>query len=150
MDKPKELAPTNDNRRANVRRIARATSPLEMSIKLGYTSSSYLVQMIGPAPRRDVSEKTARRIETLYGLPKLTIDAPPASVAAEIDAAVFGWEQPGVRAAVPAALLRRVLRTEAPQAGSSAMDAAVTIAGAVPDMTDEIVEAFGVLLNSDS
>lgn len=56
-------------RRENLRKLVKEWSgPNNLAAKLGYTNASYLVQMVGPNPIREVSEKTARKIETALGL----------------------------------------------------------------------------------
>lgn len=50
-------------RRNNLRRLAEQHGALVLSERLGYASASFLSQMIGPNPSRDVSERTARSIE---------------------------------------------------------------------------------------
>lgn len=43
--------------------------PKPLSMKLSYRKASFLVQMAGPHPTREVTEKTARRIEKVLELP---------------------------------------------------------------------------------
>jgi hypothetical protein len=67
-----------DIRRENLRRlIQKWRGPLPLSIDLGYANQSFLVQMGGPNPTRDVSEKTARSIEQKLKLPELSMDSDP-------------------------------------------------------------------------
>jgi len=40
-----------------------------LSKKLGYSNASFIVQMTGPNPTREVTEKTARKIEQTLDLP---------------------------------------------------------------------------------
>ena len=47
-----------------------------MAKLLGYTNASYVVQMIGPNPTRPVTERTARKVESVFGLPVLSLDRP--------------------------------------------------------------------------
>jgi hypothetical protein len=62
----KDLA---DIRRTNLRNIVTQWGgPSNLARKLGYNNPSYLVQMVGPKPTRDVTEKTAVKIETALGL----------------------------------------------------------------------------------
>ena len=59
-----------DHRRANLRMIiAHFGGPALLSRRLGYRNASYIVQMSGPTPARDVSAKTARMIEKELKLP---------------------------------------------------------------------------------
>lgn len=63
-------------RRENLRIIARQWGgPTSLSRKLGHSNGSYLAQLIGPHPSRDVSEKVAREIEARLGLPSGWLDA---------------------------------------------------------------------------
>lgn len=69
---------TLDYRRENLRKlIEQWNGPLPLSKKLGYSNASFLVQMAGPHPSREVSEKTARAIEIKLQLPTLWLDQPP-------------------------------------------------------------------------
>lgn len=43
--------------------------PTSLAKKLGHTNGSYLAQLIGPNPSREISEKVARQIEGKLGLP---------------------------------------------------------------------------------
>jgi hypothetical protein len=64
-----------DIRRDNLKALIREYGgPLPLSIKIGYTNASFLVQMAGPNPIRDVTEKTARKIEDKLGLPAGWLD----------------------------------------------------------------------------
>lgn len=57
-------------RRENLRTLSRQWGgPTSLSRKLGHTNGSYLAQLIGPRPTREVSEKVAREIEAKLGLP---------------------------------------------------------------------------------
>jgi hypothetical protein len=59
-----------DTRRENLRRlIGQWGGPTSLSRKLGHANGSYLAQIAGPRPSREISEKTAREIETKLGLP---------------------------------------------------------------------------------
>lgn len=67
----------HDYRRANLRKLANSVGgPGVLSKKLGYTNSSFLVQMAGPNPIRQVSEETARRFESTLDLLPGSLDAP--------------------------------------------------------------------------
>lgn len=55
-------------RRANLRRLAGAHGSGVLAQRLGYTTGSYISQMIGPNPVRPVTERTARVIEQVLGL----------------------------------------------------------------------------------
>jgi hypothetical protein len=56
--------------------IAEHGGPLPLAKTLGLFGSSYLVQLAGPHPRREVSEKFARKIEAALGLPRGWMDLP--------------------------------------------------------------------------
>lgn len=57
-------------RRVNLRAlIGQWGGPTSMSRKLGHANGSYIAQIAGPNPSRDISEKTAREIEGKLGLP---------------------------------------------------------------------------------
>ena len=67
----------HDYRRANLRKLANSVGgPGVLSKKLGYTNSSFLVQMAGPNPIRQVSEETARRFESTLDLLPGSLDTP--------------------------------------------------------------------------
>lgn len=66
------------HRRENLRRlIEQWGGPSSLAAKLGYTNASFLVQMAGPHPIREVSEKTARKIEKTLDLPAGYLDGRP-------------------------------------------------------------------------
>lgn len=73
------------NRRENLRRlIEQWDGPSNLAIKLGYSNASFLVQMAGPNPIRDVSERTARKIETKLDLPRGYLDKKPTNTNTEV------------------------------------------------------------------
>jgi hypothetical protein len=43
--------------------------PTSLATKLGHANGSYLSQMAGPNPTREVSEKVARKVEKILSLP---------------------------------------------------------------------------------
>jgi hypothetical protein len=58
-----------DKRRENLRRlIGQWGGPTSLSKKLGHANGSFLAQIAGPHPRREISERTARSIESTLGL----------------------------------------------------------------------------------
>lgn len=57
-----------ETRRANLRKLADQHGSTNLAQRLGYSSVSFLCQMIGPNPRRPVTEKTARAVEDELGL----------------------------------------------------------------------------------
>jgi len=65
-----------DTRRENLRSlIGQWGGPTSLSRKLGHTNGSYLAQLVGPNPSREISEKVAREMETKLGLPIGWMDA---------------------------------------------------------------------------
>lgn len=63
-------------RRENLRELSRQWGgPTSLSRKLGHANGSYLAQLIGPHPSREVSEKVAREVEAKLGLPVGWLDA---------------------------------------------------------------------------
>ena len=67
-------------RRENLRALVEQWGgPLPIARKLGYSNASFVVQMCGPNPTREVTEKTARKIESALGLPEGWLDGPHAS-----------------------------------------------------------------------
>lgn len=68
---------TFDYRRENLRNyIDTNGGPTAVALKLGYSNGSFLVQMTGPKPIRQVSEATARAYETKLGLIPGSLDQP--------------------------------------------------------------------------
>lgn len=65
-------------RRGNLRAlIEQWGGPKPLSQKLDYNNASFLVQMAGPHPTREITEKTARRIESKLDLPPGWMDKTP-------------------------------------------------------------------------
>lgn len=59
-----------DTRRVNLRSlIGQWGGPTSLAKKLGHANGSYIAQLAGPKPSRDVSERTAREIESRLRLP---------------------------------------------------------------------------------
>lgn len=78
----------NETRVENLRRLIRDSGgPSALAKRLGYSNASFLVQMAGPTPIRQVTEKTARNIETKLGLQAGTLDSglPTPDVALTVD-----------------------------------------------------------------
>jgi hypothetical protein len=74
-----------DVRRNNLRQLAAEWGgPTMLALKLGHASGSFMSQIAGPHPRRDISEKVARKIERTLKLQRGWLDvdrrrgAPPA------------------------------------------------------------------------
>lgn len=65
-----------ETRRENLRMLTREWGgPTSLAKKLGHSNGSYLAQLIGPHPSREISEKVAREIEGKLGLPLGWLDA---------------------------------------------------------------------------
>jgi hypothetical protein len=62
-------------RRENLRKLMHEWGgPTSLAKKLGHTNGSYLAQLAGPHPSREVSEKVAREIEAKLALPANWLD----------------------------------------------------------------------------
>lgn len=71
------MAKTNvlETRRERLRELMRVRGgPGALAKKLGYSSGSYLSQVAGPNPSRDITERVARAMEKLLGLPEGYLD----------------------------------------------------------------------------
>ena len=69
----------NALRRENLRALVGERGGLtDLSNKLGYRNPSFLSQMIGPNPSREITEKTARKIEQTLRLEAGALDRPVA------------------------------------------------------------------------
>lgn len=65
-----------ETRRLNLRSLMHTWGgPTSLAKKLGHSNGSYLAQLAGPNPSREVSEKVAREIEIKLGLPVAWLDA---------------------------------------------------------------------------
>jgi len=63
-------------RRENLRRLmGEWGGPTSLAKKLGHSNGSYIAQLAGPNPSREVSEKVAREIEKKLQLPAGWMDA---------------------------------------------------------------------------
>ena len=72
-----------ETRRINLRAImGEWGGPTSLAKKLGHSNGSYLAQLIGPHPSRDISEKVAREIESKLNLPTNWLDGEHASARA--------------------------------------------------------------------
>ena len=66
-----------DIRRDNLRKLMEQWGgPTSLSQKLGHSNASYMAQLAGPRPTREVSEKTARDVERKLGLSSGWMDKP--------------------------------------------------------------------------
>ena len=69
------MASIFDLRRENLRRLMKQWGgPTSLAHKLGHSNGSYLAQLAGPHPTREVSEKVAREIESRLQLPDQWMD----------------------------------------------------------------------------
>jgi hypothetical protein len=58
-----------DTRRENLRQLLKTWGgPTSLAKKLGHANGSYIAQLAGPNPSREVSEKVAREVEHKLGL----------------------------------------------------------------------------------
>lgn len=67
-------------RRKNLRKLMDEHGATVLAKRLGYRSPTFLSQLAGPNPTRQVTEKTARRFEADLGLPTGYLDGRPATV----------------------------------------------------------------------
>lgn len=92
------MSKTLQTRVDNLRRLIDALGGVgAVSQKLGRAGSSYLSQLVGPNPSRNIGERAARKIEADLGLPEMWLDVPNADLvrlgdtpAASVGAAVIG------------------------------------------------------------
>lgn len=62
-------------RRENLRRLIKERGGAKAAAeKLGYTNASFISQMAGPNPKKNISEKQARTIEEAFALPEGWLD----------------------------------------------------------------------------
>ena len=75
-----------DQRRENLRKlITEWGGPTSMAKKLGHSNGSYVAQLGGPNPSREISEKVARDVEAKLGLPIGWLDQEHASNGRQLD-----------------------------------------------------------------
>lgn len=59
-----------ETRRENLRKLMHEWGgPTSLAKKLGHSNGSYIAQLVGPNPSREISEKVAREMEGKLGLP---------------------------------------------------------------------------------
>ncbi len=68
-------------RRDNLRKLIAERGANALARALGYSNASFLSQMAGPNPMREVTEKSARAFEKKLGLPEGTLDRESGSTA---------------------------------------------------------------------
>ena len=82
---------TYDQRRENLRALTKQWGgPTSLARKLGHSNGSYLAQLIGPHPSRDISEKVAREIEIKLNLPVGWLDSEQGNGTRQVDDSVLG------------------------------------------------------------
>jgi hypothetical protein len=75
-----------DQRRDNLRALmTQWGGPTSMAKKLGHTNGSYIAQLAGPNPSREISEKVAREMEGKLGLPIGWLDQEHAGNGRQVD-----------------------------------------------------------------
>ena len=78
-------------RRENLRKLqVEWGGPTSLAKKLGHSNGSYLAQLIGPNPSREVSEKVAREIEAKLSLPMGWLDAEHTASPRQVDDETLG------------------------------------------------------------
>ena len=69
------MKPVYPIRRENLRTLLREEGgPTALAKKLGHANGSYVAQLIGPRPSREISEKVAREVELKFKLPTGWLD----------------------------------------------------------------------------
>lgn len=80
-----------EQRRENLRSLMQTWGgPTSLAKKLGHTNGSYLAQLAGPHPSREISEKVAREMEAKLGLPLGWLDAEHNGNPRQLDDAALG------------------------------------------------------------
>lgn len=94
-------------RRENLRKLQTEWGgPTSLAKKLGHANGSYVAQLIGPHPSREISEKVAREIESRLNLPTGWLDSEHDAVVRQVDDELLGMCVRAVAAAVRDAGLR--------------------------------------------
>jgi hypothetical protein len=94
-------------RRENLRKLMTEWGgPTSLAKKLGHTNGSYIAQLAGPHPSREVSEKVAREIESKLGLPTTWLDSDHNGGGRKVDDETLSLCVGAVAAAVRDASLR--------------------------------------------
>ena len=90
-----------DKRRENLRALmAQWGGPTSLAKKLGHANGSYLAQLAGPNPSRDVSERVAREMEGKLGLPIGWLDQDHPNSGRQVDDAALSACVRAVAAAI--------------------------------------------------
>jgi hypothetical protein len=75
-----------DQRRENLRGLmSQWGGPTSLAKKLGHSNGSYVAQLVGPNPSREISEKVARDMEAKLGLPIGWLDQEHAGGVRQVD-----------------------------------------------------------------
>jgi len=75
-----------DMRRDNLRSLmTQWGGPTSLAKKLGHSNGSYVAQLVGPNPSREISEKVARDMESRLGLPIGWLDQEHAGNGRQVD-----------------------------------------------------------------
>lgn len=78
-------------RRANIRVLVKQNETVaKLGVRLGYSNGTFISQLTGEPPRRTVSEKVARDIETKLGLARGWLDTLPGEAKAPTVTEVWG------------------------------------------------------------
>lgn len=81
---------TFDIRRTNLRQLVKQWGgPSSLARKLGHSNGSYLAQLAGPRPSKEVTEKQARSIEQRLDLPAGWLDRKNPTLRSEPDTAAI-------------------------------------------------------------
>lgn len=71
------MASVTDTRRQNLRQLIDQSGGVsKLAKRMGYANPSFLSQMAGPNPSREITEKSARKLEKHLGLPAGALDTP--------------------------------------------------------------------------
>lgn len=96
-----------DQRRENLRALmTQWGGPTSLAKKLGHSNGSYVAQLVGPNPSREISEKVARDMEAKLGLPLGWLDQEHASNGRPVDDQTLAECVRAVAAAIRDANLR--------------------------------------------
>jgi hypothetical protein len=86
IDTVRDMKSVYEQRRDNLRKLqVEWGGPTSLAKKLGHSNGSYLAQLIGPHPSREISEKVAREIETKLALPSNWLDAEHGASPRQVD-----------------------------------------------------------------
>lgn len=96
-----------ETRRENLRGLmTQWGGPTSLAKKLGHSNGSYVAQLVGPNPSREISEKVARDMEAKLGLPLGWLDQEHANNGRPVDDQTLAECVRAVAAAIRDANLR--------------------------------------------